>query len=385
MIWFMSWLLVVIVAPMIVFAKYRGKLMALKREKNWRSAAAGRALVDIKAAAMPQKRISSFLFLPPVLAGFILIIYSLAKAAEFGLTLLTVIFTLMIIMFWLLYYLIFRLRAEVVNEDVTLTVALTRMRRYNWSIFFLFASWLTVALMFLTRAFIDSVTGLLIIPLGYALIMIIAAIWAEFGTRIAQQKLTAKNTGDLYLDEDDYWLFGIFYHNPNDNHFFVNDRVGMNMSINLAKPAGKFATGLIILILLCMPLMGVWMWKEETTPINLVLSENELKVRHTRYQYVVELGKIESVEVIEALPPMIRVAGTGMNNLYKGNFRAESYGAIHVCLRPLDPPFLVVRTDSNIYIVNDNDSDVTRRVYRQITPYVLPQVKIEPKQVDASR
>jgi hypothetical protein len=148
-IWFMTWLIFAMAAPMILFARHRGKLMALKRAKNWHSAAAGRALIDIKAATMTRKKISSFLFLPPVIAGIFTILYSLTNPTEFGMTLVYVIFTLLVIFFWLLYYLIFRLRAEVVNEDVTLTVELTRMRRYNWGKFFLIASWITGALVLL--------------------------------------------------------------------------------------------------------------------------------------------------------------------------------------------------------------------------------------------
>ena len=80
--------------------------------------------------------------------------------------------------------------------------------------------------------------------------------------------------GEHYLDEDDYWLLGLFYHNPNDSHL--------------------------------------------------------------------------------------------MANLSKGNFRVSGYGASRLNIRPLDPPFLVVHSAENIYIVNDADSNVTREIYTQL-------------------
>ena len=60
---------------------------------------------------------------------------------------------------------------------------------------------------------------------------------------------------------------------------------------------------------------------------------------------------------------MIRVGGMGLTNLRKGNFRVSGYGMSRVCIRPGDPPFLVIHTDANIYIINDADSRVTMEVY----------------------
>jgi hypothetical protein len=179
----------------------------------------------------------------------------------------------------------------------------------------------------------------------------------------------ATDTGSLYLDEDEYWLFGLIYHNPNDNHLLVNNRVGMNMSINLAKPFGKIIMGLTVLIIAALPFTGILMWNAETTPTRLILSETTLTTRHTRDKYVIRLDSIESAELLETLPSMLRVAGTGFENLNKGNFRAGSYGISRVCLQPKDPPFLVIRSGGHTYIINDADNKVTREVYNLIRIY----------------
>ncbi|MDR0323892.1 MAG: hypothetical protein LBI12_05540 [Treponema sp.] len=366
MVWFMTWILLAIAAFMAVFAKYRTKLMALKREKNWNSAAAGRALVDIKAATLVQKKINSLLFLPPVIAGLAITLFSFVNANEFDFVYLYVIFTSITVIFWLCYYLIFRLRTEVVDENVSVNVALTCMRRHNWGKFFLFASWLTGILVFFIWIINDSLTGYLTVTLAYSLLMLALGIYTEFATRIAQQKLTAANTGDLYLDEDDYWLLGLVYYNPNDTHLFVNDRVGINVSVNLAKTAGKVIMALSVLALLALPFLGVWMWKEEITPVKLILNENALTVRHTKDQYVVPLSSIKSVDLLETLPSMIRVGGMGLENLNKGNFRVEGYGTSRVCIRINEPPFIVIKTNDNIYIINDADSNVTKEIYTKL-------------------
>jgi uncharacterized membrane protein len=366
MIWFLTWILFAIVSPMIVFAKHRAMLLALKREKNWYSAAAGRALVDIKAAALPVKKISGVLFLPPVVSGIAAIAYAVIKENDKGMIFFCVVFTMLIVFYWMLYYLIFRVRTELVNDDASLTVALTRVRRYNWGILFLAASWLTGAALIVSLMFLDNLTILMVSILSYALLVIALSIYTEFAVRIAQQKLTSGNNSELYLDEDDYWLFGLFYHNPNDSHFLVNDRVGMNMTVNLARPAGKAVMFIAALLILSLPFLGVWIWKEESVPPRLVLNESVLTSRHTKDMYVIKLDTIESAQLIDSLPAMIKTGGMNAGNLYKGSFRAGSFGASSVNIRPLDPPFLVIKADGQTYILNDDDSSITVKVYETL-------------------
>ena len=366
MTWFMTWALLVIAGPMVVFAVHRGKLMALKRTNNWYSAAGGQVMVDVKAAALPPHKIKSHWFLPPVIVSFIPLVYSLFNPAERDLAPIFGIFALLTFIFWLFYHLIFRLRSELVNENITLTMALTRVRRYNWGKFWLIASWVNGAFSLLLWAFAENVTAVLITALAYTIIMIAVALQTEFAARVAQQKLTAADTGDNYLDEDDHWLLGLFYHNPNDSHIFVNDRIGMNMSVNLAKPAGKLVIAFAALCIAALPFIGIWLWAEELTPTRIVINETTLTASHTRDRYVIQLDAIESLELIEVLPNAVRTAGTGMENLYKGIYRVSGYGSSRLNLQPFNPPFLVIQSRGNIYIINDADSNFTREVYVRI-------------------
>ena len=38
---------------------------------------------------------------------------------------------------------------------------------------------------------------------------------------------------DGVVDEDDLWLWGMFYNNPGDRHLFINDRTGSGMGVNI--------------------------------------------------------------------------------------------------------------------------------------------------------
>jgi hypothetical protein len=219
-------------------------------------------------------------------------------------------------------------------------------------------------LLIMLPPFFLEYTGLLMILLMswlFAVIVIPFVVFARHREMLMALKRSKNwNTGG---DDDDYWLFGLFYYNPTDSRLLVNSRAGMNMTVNLAKKAGKIIMSLSVLAVLSMPFLGIWLWKEEITPPRLILNKTELISVHTREQYVIQLDMIESMELIDTLPSMIRVGGTSMNNLLKGNFRSEEYGASRVCLRPLAPPFLVIKSEGKTYILNDSDSDETIWVY----------------------
>jgi uncharacterized membrane protein len=364
MTWLMTWLMLLVVLPFAVFAVYRGRLMNIKREKGWRSEASAAVSAELRTAAAETKRVGQIWFVIPFALSLIPAAAVMLGGFDGARLLLYGTFAALTGLFWWFYGLIFRLRAEAVNENLNLTIALTCARRYQWGKFWVAAAWLTGLLNPVIWLFEDNVMGLTASMTIYALVLLALAIQTEFGARIAQQKLCAGNMGGAYQDEDEFWLLGMFYHNPEDKHFLVNDRIGMNMTVNLAKPGAKLLMIFAALCIAAMPLIGVWIWTEEATPVSLTVGANELTARHTRIVYTVSLDDIETVELIEELPYAARVAGSALDNLYKGLWSVKGYGNTRLCLRPENPPFIVVAAGGQTYILNDSDGEITREIYR---------------------
>jgi uncharacterized membrane protein len=374
MTWAMTWLLILVIAPNAVFAVHRGKLMTLKRENGWQSKAAGLASVGANAAVQRPQKIKWFWFLLPTALSTVPIADGLRAPSESEMTAVYITFAAMSLFFWWFYTLIFRLRAEVVDDNLSLTAALTRARRGQWGRFWIFAVWLNAGLNLTVWAVPDSFTAFMAAILSYTVLIILLGIYTEFSVRFAQQRLTAQNVSEEYLDEDEYWILGLFYHNPNDRHLLVNDRVGMNMSLNMAKTSGKVLMGLALLSLLSLPFVGIWMWTEESVPTKLVLTETELIARHTRDLYVIAFDTIESVELIDKLKISSKINGTNFDNLLKGQFRTAGYGNARLCVRPKDPPFLLIKAGGQTFIFNDGDSDVTLEIYGRLRLDILPRL-----------
>jgi uncharacterized membrane protein len=360
----MTWLLLAIITPFISYTIYHRKLKRLKRENNWFSDSAGKLMFDTKVSYKAQKRLPAWLFAPPFIISLIPLLVELFRQNEWELGLVYGVNALLVASFYLFYLILYRQKAEVIDSDTSLSIALTQVRRYNWGKVWIALSCTTALFNLGLWLFIQNNAGILITTAIYLAAVLYVAINAEFSTRKAQEKLTESSGKDAYVDSDNYWLIGMFYYNPHDRHIMINDRVGINTTLNLAHPVGKTVMALSLLILLAMPFFGLWIMAEEFTPVRLTVTETALEAHHTSLAYSVRLDDMESVELLEALPPaLIRVAGTGMDALLKGKFRMEGPGLCNLCLNPQIAPFILIKTADKAYIFGTNDAGQTREAY----------------------
>ena len=200
----------------------------------------------------------------------------------------------------------------------------------------------------------------LVLILLLSVLLMYAAIRIEFLTRRVQEKLTSESGKAWYADEDDKWIWGLVYYNPNDTRTIINNRVGINSTVNLARPAGKFLAGLIALTLLSLPFLGVLLDEIGRKPLDLQVSDAVIAASYGSSFYEVKLEDVEEVELLEVLPEDLqRVGGIGMETLLKGKFRSSEYGNMTLCLDPQCPPFLLIRTtDGRQFLFGTRENDM---------------------------
>jgi uncharacterized membrane protein len=364
--WHSTWLLAVIVALYWVYAVYYSKLKRLKQERGWQLETAGQTVADIKAAAQPRKQLNTVWFVPPVLISLIPVIVGVTKNADGFMIAMYIFNALITVVFYLFYRVLFRQRSDVIDADTALSLALTRVRQYQWGKFWLGLSWFTGAYNICFWLFVFNITVFMVCTFVYTAVILFVVLNAEFSARKAQEKLTENTGGGEYLDDDKHWILGMLYYNPNDRHSMINDRVGMGMSVNLAKPAGKILYGFAIIALLTMPLYGLWFVPEEFTPVRLTLTPDSLEAWHVRMEYEVPLNEIEDISVFETLPKLYRSVGTNTDTLHKGDFQMDGVNDLQVCLNPREGPYIFVTTANGVFLLGDESGGVTRDVYAQL-------------------
>jgi uncharacterized membrane protein len=374
--WVVVWIISAIALSGLPYIVCNRKLRELKSRNGWFSESTGITLVDTKLAVAPKKQLSVWVFVPTFVISLIPVTLSLTRRGQDEFWPMLIAFgslAVAVAAFWFLYRLIYRQRAEVVDANTSLSSSLTQVRRYNWSKSWIWTAYLTS--LFSLVLWLLKGNGLLSIVLTvlYSAVFIAVLLSAEFRTRRIQQKLTEESGRAVYTDDDDKWMFGMLYKNPNDSHLMVNRRTGIGMTINLAKTPGKLLIGFTVLVLLILPLTGIWMMKEETTPVALAFTNTQLLALHTGTVYTIELDAITSAHRLYGLPNGSRTNGTGMKTVDKGSFRLDGIGDCRLCLDPRVTPFIVLTSGGRTYILGSSDADETLAVLELLKNCGVPE------------
>lgn len=341
----LTWIVLMCGAFFIPYIRCNKALRQLKEERGWRQGDTHQVVTDLKAAAEEMRWISPWWFLPPLLISLIPLFFDRVF------WLLWTLDAAMVPVFYICYRRLYRNRAEVVDDNTDRTLALTRIRRFNWGKCWLILAWTTGAFNVGLWLTLEHTWLCMAVILTYSLIVCVSVIGIEFRVRRLQEKLTEGSGQGYYVDEDDRWIWGIIYYNPNDTRLVVNDRVGINSSFNMARRPAQVIIGLCLALLLACPLMGVWLIGMERAPVELAVTETEIVGSHYGGHWSVALEDIASVELLEERPRLSRVVGTGMDSALTGTFDSKEWGRLTCCLDPRTGPWLLVtRTDGRVYL-----------------------------------
>lgn len=343
------WLIAVVVVPNIPFARCNKRLKALKQARGWRGQKS--VVADLRVAAQPMKWLSPLHFVLPFLLSLLPLLFESGRMLWW----LYLLDAAVVLLFWGCYRYAYRTKSDVVNEDTALTEALTRIRRHQWNRCWLWCSWYAATLNLAIWLGFGRSGWMLAVILVLSAALTAVVLRAEFRTRKLQEQLTADTGAKLYLDEDDQWLWGLIYYNPNDASLMVNNRVGMGTTFNLAKRSAQIIMA-VTALLLALPLgMGLWFLQTEKTPVTLTATQTELVAAHTGTEYTIPLEEIETVELIPELPSIGRIWGTGTDTVLKGEF-SSPWGAVKVCVDPRTGPWVLVTTRTGVrYLLGTTD------------------------------
>lgn len=303
---YLIWLDVMIVAPMVPYVRCNQALKAMKQRRGWRrpDQTAAATVADLSTVDLWKEKPRTVLYflLPFVLSLLPTVAVFLEGDAVMG-WVMAAVGPLWVALSWVFYRYAIRRKAEVVDDNDTLTETLTRLRRQAWRRVWLWMAWLMGLLPWCMVFYTTQPVVCIVGTMALTIVFTAAAIWQEFRLRAIQSRLTSGSGQTFYVDEDDKWIWGMFYYNPNDTNLMVNARVGINTTVNMARKPGKFIMGFSALMLLLMPLFGVWILVEEQMPVELSIQGAVLEARHSGTHYEIPLAEIASVDVWNNCPP----------------------------------------------------------------------------------
>lgn len=365
------WLIAAIIIPYIPYCKNVQRMRALKKE-NWYHPELKTVQVTDTGVSFEFENDYTFIsFLLPLIVSLIPLLYPLVVPSDLSPALLLIICgcnAASILMFYCCHKYLFRYKSDRVNADNNLSANLTRVRKYYYSKFWLLSAWFCGIFSF-SALLLQRLEILFLIMTGVLTVAIfITVLVVEFKIRRIQQNLNQTQPSEILMDEDDYWPYGAFYYNKNDNSCLINSRTGMGTTINMAKPLGKWIMVFTILILLAMPAIGIWMIPEEFSEVRIELTSTELIATHGSSSYEIATEDIASVTLLDDLPKCSRNWGTAMGSLLKGDFSVSGIDPhCKLCVNTNAEVFLLIRTnDEKYYLFGAEDTEEMEEVSRKL-------------------
>lgn len=167
---------------------------------------------------------------------------------------------LMVPILYLAYYSFIKSRQKLSPLAPLVSSLKSKLFRQAWTRFFFALSILTqllISVLFLTTTLLDEtyIWIAMVSIFTFLVFTIASSIYLSLKYGQAGEKLKIDNddeTSQYYQDpeDDDKWLAGMFYYNPDDAAIFVEKRFGIGTTVNLARwQAWAFIFGIVILTL----------------------------------------------------------------------------------------------------------------------------------------
>lgn len=367
----MLWMVAAMTLPMIPHILANRDLKALKRARGWTSAGSIRRVVDTRAdeTALPRPVGTGTLAasLAVCLLPLLLFFWMEDAGLRWSLLIICLCDTACLLVIWVCGRWMFRRRADMVSEDTALNQTLLRVRRLYWDRCWKINLWAIAALNCLigVNMIWPSEILMLIVLFGFNFFLIGVCLWTELGTRRAQERLTSGV--EIVADEDDRWIWGMFYYDPSDRRLMVAKRVGIGTTMNLGRPVGLVLSGATVLLIVgCVfigPIMGWYYGK----PLGLTLTDTALVASlGDKEKYTLSLDEITGFELRDTLPAVSRNFGVGMETYLQGSFTISGEGGGQLNLDPTQPPFLRVETETGTYWFNAETPAETRAAAQEL-------------------
>ena len=168
-------------------------------------------------------------------------------------------------------------------------------------------------------------------------------------------------------DDDANWIWGVFYYNPKDSRNMVEKRVGIGSTMNLARPAGKWAMAFLGLVIAAVFVFLGFFAVEETLPMRAQVQEDEVICRQLIVNERIRKTDVRDTELLEQMPePIVRTNGSATDEYLKGTFRVGQEKGCQLFVRRDARVILRIRTDQKTYYITGENDRLTEELYRQL-------------------
>lgn len=369
----------------IPFKLMNRKIKAEKAKNGWFVGEKKVVYCDTKTTLLKNSMpISNKYFLIPILIGIIPLILSIKNFSSENIAFLIVaILNLGLVI--LLFYIakVFnKNKLKTYSTDSEINFILNKTEKQMFSIYFLINAIVEslIVLVFYLALFeyidLKFLNVIVVSTLLLSSIVALGFIYIKKKINDLDEELSSKNKdSEIIVDDDDYWIDGIYYYNPNDSSKMVSSRFGYSMTYNLATKHGYFMGKKLdkIVLIGTLILILVLMGPSEISNSSISFSNDSpnISISSFPYSYELDYKDIESIKLTnEPISFTLRTNGMATDTKCIGNFKSDKYGKCRVYLyfknKDDNPPYIVVKLKNSKFdylIYNTKDSQSTKEVY----------------------
>ena len=362
------------------YVKGNSELKSLKRELGLTSAENVRS-ADLKSISSSHTLNMPALIIPNVvifLGTIFALLYDLKVISvgnkifqeTFAASLLAGVFLFQGILFIFIAKMSDDMRNEVISKESDVNANYNRAKKKIWSDFWLQACWINSVMgVILIIAVIVAFAELGMIIGMVLLLLILIGLMANVARKTSKLKEHYKTENEFEEDDDDYWVYGLFYYNPKDARLNVEKRVGIGSTINMAHPLGKVISVIVGLVIIGTFGSLIYAGIFAATPLDVRVEDGKVICHQFRDEYKIAIDDIQSVSYEDTLEgvSLIKMGGAATDKLYKGNFAAGDDKNVKVYLSYDADCYIRIQTSDEIYYINDVTKEDTKKLYDQIS------------------
>ena len=372
----------VLFLTMVPFMRSNREMKSLKREIG--IAAPGTTYTDLKGAGSVRALKVINLIIPNAVLAVIFIVALLldagvvdisgyAPAADpgnsFAMTAMTGSFLVVGLMLIPIAVMMDRIRNEVISADSETNRNYNRARKKVFADTFVLMVWANVIVSVLYAVllfFVKSDTVVIIQTLVY-MFLLMAAMTVLVNKSLAIDKRYRKET-TIDIDDDDKWIFGSFYYNPDDRRLNVAKRMGIGGTINIAHPAGKvIMVATILLVAGTLAVMFFFLTLGKTS-MRLRIENDTLICNQLVDIYKIPLSDIRDAELCEDTSGLTlhRQVGVGMPPYFTGTFIVNGEKDCRTFINVDADSFIRFEANGVTYYISGNTLQETKELLPEI-------------------
>ena len=372
-----------LVLMMVPFAKGNSELKSLKRELGI-ATKKGVVYTDLKGAGSIHALKKSSILVPNIIAtvfflvallndiGVVKLVGLLPGQFPYQARIMTGMTGALLFISFMLIPIAFMMdgiRNEVISEDSDVNANYNRAKKKNMADFMVMFTWINTAIIIIMMIMMCIWDNQLIYLAIYALYMFTIMIGLFiYGKRQRQVEKRYKAETSVEIDDDDNWMLGQFYYNPDDKRLNVTKRAGVGTTVNLAHPVGKMIGIVSMLLVIFTFIMLAYVGVLSKTPMEVRLSDGNVICHQMKDDYVIPINGIDeiSMESDTSKLKLRKEAGYDMPPMNKGKFNINDEGG---CITFLDldtKNYIIISAEGKKYYINAPSDEETEKIYNEV-------------------